>query len=262
MSKLKLIELVTTLLAGSASAPVVVPDLTLPTTNRLSYFYGGNGVTKPAGITASGDGGAVSSWQDMDSLVTAVQATGSAQPTYRLSVAAANNRGCVEGDGGDNLQASVGILSLQSSWTHACVVRTSHASGGTIVSEGRSSSNSPFIRFDTSGNEVVSGMRDNASTNASATGTTDINNNAPHLIVSTLIGTTLYVYVDNLTVAQATTSIAALGALTTDRLTFFALGRTTIAEQWDGQIFLDATWSGDALADLAASDIKTHYGIA
>jgi hypothetical protein len=261
MDKSKLIKLLTTVMASIASAPVI-PDLELPTTNRLYYFYGGNGSSKPSGITASGDGGAISSWLDKDSLVTVSQGTGSAQPTYRLSVAGLNNRGAVEFDGGDLLQSNAGILSLQSEWTWAIVIKTSHASGGTIISEGRSSSNTPFIRFDSNANKVNSAKRDNASNSVSNLSTSDINNNAAHILVCTQIGTNLSLYVDNLTVAQDTDSSAALGALTTDRFVMGALARGTPTEFWDGQIALAVAYSGNALADLAASDVKTHYGIA
>jgi hypothetical protein len=252
--------LLSTVLASNASTPVI-PDLELPTTNRLYYFYGGNGSSKPSGITASGDGGAISSWLDKDSLVTVSQGTGSAQPTYRLSVAGLNNRGAAEFDGGDTLQAAVGVLSLVvGDWTWALVIKTSHAANGTIVSEGRSSSNTPFIRFDTAINDLTFSMRDNASTSANPATTTDINNNAARLLLATKIGTTLSIYIDNMVTPNATASTATLGALTTDRLTFGALGRAALTEFWDGQIALCAAWAGDQLS--AGATIKTHYGIA
>jgi hypothetical protein len=251
------------LLLASSGAAAVIPDLSLPTTNRLYYFYGGNGSNKPSGITGT-DGAGISSWLDKDSLVTAVQATGSAQPTYRQAAEVSTGifRGCAEFGGDDFLQASVGILSLQTDYTWTIVVKTSHASGGTITAEGSTGSNTPFMRFDTNANKVVAALRDNASTTVNSTSTSDINNNAAHVITAQRIGTTQTIYVDGFAVAQDTDSTAALGALTTNRFIMGALYRATPVEYWDGQIYLNAAWGADVLADLASSGIKAHYGIA
>jgi hypothetical protein len=250
------------LFGSSASAPVI-PDLELPTTNRLYYFYGGNGSSKPSGITGS-DGAGISAWEDMDGLVTFSQATGSAQPTYYQAVEVATDifRGCAQLGGDDFLLASVGVLSLQSEWTMGAVIRTEHASGGTIVAEGSTGSNTPFIRFDSNANKVNSAKRDNAGNTVSNLSTSDINNNAMHVLLMKQVGTTLSLYVDNLVTPQDSDSSVALGALTTNRFILGALYRATPIELWSGQVFSLFAYSGDASAALADSDIKSHYGIA
>lgn len=225
----------------------------------LRYRHGGYGNAKPSEIAGDGDGQAVTGWTSGANTMTPTGG-GPASPTYRQSVAAANNRGCVEYDGGDNLQINTALLHSESDWTWVMVVRTNHSTGGTIASEGNSASNAPMIRIDTTGNDAIGNMRDGASVNVQAIGTTDINNNAPHIIVVTKIGTTLSIYVDNLVTPQATASTAAQGALVTNRYTHAGLGRAAITEPWDGQIYLDVAWAGNHLADCIPA--KAHYGIA
>lgn len=257
MAKSKLLKLLT-VLAGSSAA---VPDLSLPTTDRLYYFYGGNGVTKPSGITSAGDGSAVSSWADMDSQVTLAQAGGTEQPTYRLSVAGFNNRGAVEFDGGDYLFASDTAIPFLSDWTWGMVVKSSHSSGGTIASEGNNPDNNPFLRFDTTTNKVIASVRSNAGASASVTSTAVVGDGAKHLIVMRHDNTAklLYLYVDDLATPNVQVSTAALGATTFNRMCLGALYRSSAGEIWDGQIALSVAYSGNHVSDLSAA--KTHYGI-
>lgn len=221
--------------------------------------HGGYGHAKPDAITSDGDGEIVTAWASGAESMTPSGGDGFA-PLYWQSIAEANGRGCVESDGSKNLSVLNPQLSLNADFTWALVVRTDHAGGGTFASEGKTDAPQPVIRINTTGNDAVARLRNDANTNFSALGTKDINDELPHLLVVVKEGNLLSFFIDDLTTPQATTDISALGALTTNRYTLFALGRAAILEPINAQIFLDRQWAGNQLAYCAP--IKPHYGIA
>ena len=253
------------LLASGGAAPVV-PDLVMPTTDRLYHFYGGNGVAQPSGITAAGDGTTISAWQDVDLAVNTAQGTGAAQPTYRLSVAGLNNRGAVEFDGGDSLTASATPITFLSDWTIGWVLLSGMTSNGTVWSLRRSSDTNPFLRLRGGSTTKVSmGMRSNTGTSiASPSSTATVFNTVKHIVVARHDNTAklLYIYIDNLVTPDngAGFDTSTIAAMTVDRFSLGAMaGSGAAAEHFNGHIAMCTGYSGNHVSDFA--DAKTHYAI-
>lgn len=119
-------------------------DLDLPTTNLIFWGYGGNGSTQPSEVGASGDGQAISNWDDKSTSAYHVTNTGSARPTYDLSASVGNLRGgAVFASASSQYlnRAAAGLIDNLNVYTIAIVLATTSTAIQTIYSTGAAGAN-------------------------------------------------------------------------------------------------------------------------
>lgn len=227
----------------------------------VGFWYAGDGVNTPAAMNGATDGGAVTTWSDLGSESNDVaQSTPSARPTYDLSNAVFNNRGCVTFVGANsqylskNLSASV--VSEDTTYNIIAVVAGSPSTQlfSVIWSEGNSATNA-YLRlgFGNPTSEVIGWHTSAVLMNGGSSAADD----TAKLVTMRKITTNSYTL--RLNGAQITTNANNANAAM-DRLAIGANLRASAALHLTGSIAFVAAFTTDAYSTAEAL-IASHYGI-
>jgi lysophospholipase L1-like esterase len=260
---MKLSRMLLTALGSSGSAP-----LSLPTQDLLYMFNAGQDVYSDTGLTTPAtDGGAVSGWKDQGSGANHVTQGGAStlKPTYRASVSAFNNKPAIETDGGDYLQATLAapILGNRTNYVQYIVFRYSTASGDrTLISEGSAASATPFVNYLVNGGQQRAFHVDDDGTFNTNLLSRSTNNNDNVAKLGAFRRTAAAAWETQLqTWQEKTDTTAAITTTTTNRLTIGARGRTTIDQQFSGQIAFIAAYSSQTNHDAIVAELQRYFGI-
>lgn len=191
--------------------------------------------------TNPGDGNAVSSWRNGGSVGgDPAQATATAKPTFRASVAALNNRPAVEFDGGDSLNFDVADIAIP---FYAVAVGVLSGSGVARTMLGFSTTTA--LRLGCSaGNAWFA-----SDGTALAAGTTDSN---AHVLEAVLNGASSSLRLDGTQIAS--------GAGGNTGLARFVIGASN-GNNWLGHIAFAAIYSGSSRDANLARALGYNYGI-
>jgi lysophospholipase L1-like esterase len=227
------------------------PGINLPKQNLLFLFDPAQGVfTDTALTTRAQNGQSIRGWKDSSGNGHHVTQSGVSTllPIFRSSVSQFANRPAVEFDGGDYLQRALGasILGGRTLYTVYVVFRYSTASGDrTLWSEGSSSSASPWVNQLVNGGFFRAFHVSDAGVFSSGllSRTNNINDNVSRIFAFRRTATNAFM--TRLNGFEEKTDSTSVAASTTNLLTIGALGRTTIAQQFTGQIALIAAYAAN-----------------
>lgn len=240
--------------------------INLPKQNLLFLFDPSQGVfTDTALTTRVQNGQSIRGWKDLGiNGHHAVQAGASTLlPTYRSSVSQFGNRPAVEFDGGDYLQSvlSAPILGNLTTYTVYVVFRYSTASGQrSFWSEGSSSSATPWVDMIVTGGQFRAyHVADSGTFSGPLSRTNNINDNAARMFA--FRRTAAGAFMTRLNGFEENTAATSVGTTTTNRLTLGARGRTTIDQQFTGQIALIAAYASNNFATIDPL-LRNYFSIA
>lgn len=215
------------LLLGEQGAGASAPDLVLPTANLLAFFYGGNGLTKPAEINSAGDGQVINNWASRVGVLNPAQSTAANKPIYDLSDPVFNDRGAVVFDTTDTLNQAIAasVFGNLNVYTFYYVFKQNTTDTGYLWSE---SITPGFIalRKDTATRPRWSHQDDAANAVSMVAVAPSINDGVAHLAV--VRRTALNAFSFWIDGVQRTTSTTAPGTTTTTRFTIGGLNNPPI----------------------------------
>lgn len=198
----------------------------------IGSFWQDSARTTP--VTASSD--PVGAWDDKSGNGRHALQAGAAglKPTYLTG--GLNNCPTLSFDAGDYLtQAAWGTLFTGTDTALTWVVVTQYGTlAGTqsLLSAGRTTTNTPFISMERTASGIRFNRRDDASTNNFSASTTSFDL-SPHFIAVTFAGSVTNIYHDGVLTNTDTVDV---GAMTLDTGGIGALIRNTIAQQFNGKI--------------------------
>lgn len=242
--------------------------LSLPTQDLLYMFNPARDVYSDAALTTPAtDGGILRGIKDQSSAaINPTQAGVSTLcPTYRASVSQFNGKPAIEFDGGDYLQAVLGapVLGNRTNYVQYIVFRYSTASGDrTLISEGSSASATPFVNYLVNGGQQRAFHVDDDGTFNTNLLSRSTNNNDNASRIGVFKRTAAAAWETMLQTWQEKTDVTpAITTTTTNRLTIGARGRTTIDQQFTGQIAFIAAYSSQTNHDAIVAELQRYFAL-